>query len=96
MTHLYLKEINHDWAGEHRFWQTTNHANPKRAGEIIQDYGLGIYVAQVVDMTEISTVVKDLGRFFSLSDALRALECEVDIKIKAGKLIASADIQYAG
>lgn len=95
MTHLDLKEVNHDWAGEHRFWQTTNHADPKRAGEIIQDYGLGIYVAQVVDTIDNSTI-KDLGKFFMLSDALKALECEIDIKLKVGKLIASADIQYAG
>ena len=74
--------------GSHTVFSSTNHADPQKAAEIVEEHDYGTFVGQIVWMENVDKdgdeVFETIGEFDTFDLARRALECEVSMSIKIG------------
>ena len=74
--------------GSHTVFSSTNHADPQKAAEIVEEHDYGTFVGQIVWMDNVDKdgdeVFETIGEFDTFDLARRALECEVSMSIKIG------------
>ena len=68
--------------GEYTIFSSTNHADPQKAAEIVQEHDLGTFVAQIVwkeyeGLDGDPGVFETIGEYDTFDEAKRNLECEV-------------------
>jgi hypothetical protein len=70
--------------GSHTVFSSTNHADPQKAADIVQEHDLGTFVGQIVWMEHEGedSVFETIGEFDTFDQAKRALECEVTMSVK--------------
>jgi len=70
--------------GDHTIFSSTNHADPQKAAEIVQEHDLGTWVAQIKWMEHEGedSVFETVGEFDTFDQARRELECEVSFTVK--------------
>ena len=74
--------------GAYTVCSSTNHADPQKAAEIVEEHDHGTFVGQIVWMDNVDKdgdeVFETIGEFDTFDLARRALECEVSMSIKIG------------
>ena len=74
--------------GAYTVFSSTNHADPQKAAEIVEEHDHGTFVGQIVWMENVDKdgdeVFETIGEFDTFDLARRALECEVTMRIKIG------------
>ena len=71
--------------GSHTIFGSTNHADPERSAEIVEDHEFGVFLAQIVfpERAPSDITFETVGEFETFEQAKRELECLVTFTIKA-------------